>query len=41
MRSPQDEEQPGLGLGPNGAMLYCIQFLETNINWLIKKIIEK
>lgn len=34
MRSPDDEE-PGLGLGPNGAMLYCMQFLEINIDWLV------
>ena len=41
MRAKDDEEQPGLGLGPNGAMLYCMQFLEENIDWLIEKIREK
>jgi len=40
MRSPDDEE-PGLGLGPNGAMLYCMQFLEINIDWLVSKILSK
>jgi hypothetical protein len=41
MASPDDPEQPGLGLGPNGAMIYCMQFLEENIGWLVQKIIEK
>jgi hypothetical protein len=41
MRAKDDEEQPGLGLGPNGAMLYCMQFLEENVDWLIEKIREK
>ena len=40
MKSPDDEE-PGLGLGPNGAMLYCMQFLVINIDWLVSKIFEK
>ena len=35
MRDPEDTEQPGLGLGPNGAMIYCMQFLEQNIDWLV------
>jgi hypothetical protein len=25
-------------LGPNGALIYCMEFLEKNIDWLIKKI---
>ena len=25
-------------LGPNGAMIYCMEFLETNIEWLVEKI---
>jgi len=29
-----------LKLGPNGSMIYCMEFLETNIDWLIKKILE-
>lgn len=41
MRDKDDPEQPGLGLGPNGAMIYCMQFLEENIDWLIGKIREK
>jgi len=24
MRAEDDEEEPGLGLGPNGAMIYCM-----------------
>jgi GPN-loop GTPase len=41
MRPEDDDEQPGLGLGPNGAMLYCMQFLETNLDWLVGKILTK
>ena len=36
-----DEQLPGLGLGPNGAMIYCMQFLQQNIEWLLGKIREK
>ncbi|XP_015187630.1 PREDICTED: GPN-loop GTPase 2 [Polistes dominula] len=25
-------------LGPNGALIYCMEFLEANINWLITKV---
>ena len=25
-------------LGPNGAMLYCAEFLETNLKWLLDRI---
>ncbi|KAG7196810.1 hypothetical protein KM043_016923 [Ampulex compressa] len=28
------------GLGPNGALVYCIEFLEANVNWLISKILN-
>jgi GPN-loop GTPase len=41
MRPTDDDEQPGLGLGPNGAMIYCMQFLEDNIDWLVEKICNK
>lgn len=27
-----------LSLGPNGAMLYCVEFLEQNLEWLLNKI---
>lgn len=27
-------------LGPNGALVYCIEFLEKNIDWLIRKILN-
>jgi len=27
-------------LGPNGSMIYCMEFLQTNIDWLINKIRE-
>lgn len=26
-------------LGPNGALVYCMEFLEANVDWLIKKIL--
>lgn len=25
-------------LGPNGALMYCMEFLEKNINWLEQKM---
>mmetsp|Transcript_2175 Transcript_2175/g.3800 ORF Transcript_2175/g.3800 Transcript_2175/m.3800 type:complete len:188 (+) Transcript_2175:205-768(+) len=39
----EDEEGDpgGLGLGPNGAMLYCMEFLEQNVDWLVGQILEK
>lgn len=27
-------------LGPNGALIYCMEFLEMNVDWLIKKILS-
>ncbi|XP_043259383.1 GPN-loop GTPase 2 [Colletes gigas] len=27
-------------LGPNGALLYCMEFLEANIKWLITKVLN-
>ena len=27
-----------LKLGPNGALMYCMEFLETNFEWLISSI---
>lgn len=27
-----------LGLGPNGAMLYCIEYLEENFDWLERQL---
>ena len=29
-----DEVQEELGLGPNGAMIYCMEYLEKNADWL-------
>lgn len=29
-----------LTLGPNGALLYCMEYLESNIHWLIEKLNE-
>lgn len=41
-KEDEDDSEPGgLGLGPNGAMLYCIEFLEENIDWLVEKIEAK
>lgn len=25
-------------LGPNGAMIYCMDFLEQNFDWLVEKL---
>lgn len=25
-------------LGPNGAMLYCLEYLEKNVDWLMERI---
>ena len=27
-----------LKLGPNGALVYCMEFLETNFDWLVAQI---
>lgn len=27
-------------LGPNGALMYCMEFLETNFDWLVRKLRE-
>lgn len=27
-----------LKLGPNGSLIYCIDFLSTNISWLTDKL---
>jgi len=29
-----------LNLGPNGGMVYCLEFLEKNIDWLINKLTD-
>lgn len=29
-----------LDLGPNGAMMYCIEYLEENIDWLLTRLKE-
>ncbi|KAJ3024360.1 GPN-loop GTPase 2 [Thoreauomyces humboldtii] len=26
------------GLGPNGGLIYCIEYLEKNMDWLVKKL---
>lgn len=35
-----EEVMTHFGLGPNGALIYCMEFLETNIKWLITKILN-
>lgn len=27
-----------LGLGPNGALLYCLEYLEKNLDWLLRRL---
>ncbi|RUS28768.1 hypothetical protein BC938DRAFT_481466 [Jimgerdemannia flammicorona] len=29
-----------LGLGPNGGMMYCMEFLQKNFDWLLEKLKE-
>jgi GPN-loop GTPase len=29
-----DEVQKELGLGPNGALVYCMDYLRSNLDWL-------
>jgi len=33
-----EDAMEGLGLGPNGGLVYCMQYLRDNIDWLIKKL---
>ena len=35
-----DEVMSIFKLGPNGALVYCMEFLEANVDWLIKKILN-
>lgn len=28
------------GLGPNGALVHCMEFLESNVNWLMTKVLN-
>jgi len=35
-----DEVMKHFKLGPNGALIYCMEFLETNIKWLITKVLN-
>ncbi|EKE39973.1 hypothetical protein ENUP19_0097G0010 [Entamoeba nuttalli] len=35
-----DDAMKDTQLGPNGGMLYCLEYLNENIDWLIDKIIE-
>ena len=33
-----EDPMHALALGPNGALVYCVEFLRANLNWLIEKI---
>lgn len=33
-----EEVMERLALGPNGALLYCIEFLHQNLDWLIAQL---
>ncbi|BEJ14367.1 hypothetical protein CspHIS471_0401340 [Cutaneotrichosporon sp. HIS471] len=33
-----DDVMEEYGLGPNGAMLYCIEYLEANFDWLVEQL---
>lgn len=33
-----DDVMDGLGLGPNGGLIYCMEYLEANLDWLQEKM---
>lgn len=33
-----EDVMENLSLGPNGALMYCMEFLEMNFDWLLQKI---
>ncbi|MGH0142242.1 UNVERIFIED_CONTAM: hypothetical protein FKN15_076102 [Acipenser sinensis] len=33
-----DDVMDGLKLGPNGGLIYCMEYLEANFDWLEKKL---
>ncbi|XP_072357080.1 GPN-loop GTPase 2 [Scyliorhinus torazame] len=33
-----DDVMDGLGLGPNGGLIYCMEYLEANLDWLLSKL---
>jgi hypothetical protein len=33
-----DDVCDNLNLGPNGSLMYCIEYIENNIDWLLKRI---
>lgn len=35
-----EEVMTHFDLGPNGALIYCMEFLEINIKWLIRKVLN-
>ena len=35
-----EEVMNTMNLGPNGALIYCMEFLELNVDWLIRKILD-
>ena len=35
-----DAAAQDLNLGPNGALVYCYEFLEANLDWLVEKLSE-
>ncbi|XP_069751598.1 GPN-loop GTPase 2 [Narcine bancroftii] len=35
-----DDVMDGLGLGPNGGLIYCMEYLEANLDWLQEKMEE-
>lgn len=35
-----EDAMENLKLGPNGALMYCMEFLETNFDWLLQKMNE-
>ncbi|XP_063238282.1 GPN-loop GTPase 2 [Bacillus rossius redtenbacheri] len=36
-----EEVMQGLRLGPNGGLVYCMEFLEENVDWLLQQVAQR
>lgn len=35
-----DDAMSSLNLGPNGGLVYCLEFLEKNVDWLLEQVMR-
>eukprot|EP00842_Homolaphlyctis_polyrhiza_P000781 jgi/Hompol1/1703/HPOL_005692-RA len=35
-----DDAMQTYGLGPNGAMIFCMEYLEANVDWLLERLLQ-